>query len=63
MRHSQINSMEHSLPSEDNSHLNSQEIPRLRMEPEGPLPCSQQLATGPYPEPYESNPQPDILFR
>jgi len=27
------------------------------MEPEGSLPCSQHLATGPYPEPDESNPQ------
>jgi hypothetical protein len=32
------------------------------MEPEGLLPCSQDLATGHYPEPAEPNPNHSTLF-
>jgi len=32
------------------------------MEPEGPLLCSQELASGPCPEPDESSPHLPILF-
>jgi hypothetical protein len=32
------------------------------MEPEDPLLCQQEPATGPYPEPPESSPHPPILF-
>jgi len=32
------------------------------MEPEGSLPCSQQPATGPFPEQDESSPHPPTEF-
>jgi len=42
--------MEQNLPREANSHSSSKEIPSLLWNP-----CSQQPATGPYPEPDASN--------
>jgi hypothetical protein len=32
------------------------------MEPGGSIQCSQELSTGPYPEPYQSNPLHPIPF-
>jgi len=32
------------------------------MEPEGSLPCSQDPASGPFPQPDEYSPHPTILF-
>jgi hypothetical protein len=32
------------------------------MEPEGSLPCLQELTTGPYPEPDQFRSHPPILF-
>jgi hypothetical protein len=33
------------------------------MDPEGSLPYLQEKATGPYPEPHESNPQQSYFFK
>jgi hypothetical protein len=40
----------------------TQEFPQHFMEPEGSLPWSQEPSTGPYPEPYQSNPYNPIHF-
>jgi hypothetical protein len=47
--------------SEANSTL-SQSNSSPFVEPNGSLPWSQETATGPYPKPEESNPQPSRLF-
>jgi hypothetical protein len=54
--------MEQSPPREADSSSGSQKIPNPPMEPEGPLPYSQEPATGPYPEPDKSTPHFPILF-
>jgi hypothetical protein len=56
------NSTEQSPSWEADSHSASQQNSRPFMEPEGSLQCSQQPATGPYPEPDASNPQLPTLF-
>jgi len=47
---------------EADSHSTSQENFSPFTEPEGSLQCSQQLATGPYPKPDESNPHFSFSF-
>jgi hypothetical protein len=37
--------------------------PQHFIEPEGSMPCSQEPSTGPYPEPYQSNPLHPISLR
>jgi len=49
-------------PWEANSHLASQAIPRTFMEPEGLLCCSQEPATGHYPQPDASSAHLPTLF-
>jgi hypothetical protein len=46
-----IKPMEQSLSWDANIHSPNQEITRLLMETEGTIPCWEELATGPYPEP------------
>jgi len=53
--------MEQSSSSGTSCHSASQEI--SFMEPEGSLPCLQDLAPGPYNEPYLSSPQLQSYFR
>jgi hypothetical protein len=48
--------------SEANSHSASQEIPPPFIEPKGSLPCSQQPAIGPYPDPHAVSSQLPTLF-
>jgi hypothetical protein len=45
-----------------NNHSASQETLRLLLKLETSLPCSQEYATGLYPEPDESSPHPHIVF-
>jgi len=47
---------------EAGSHSASQEFPCLFMEPEGSLPCSQDPATGTYPDPNSSSPHLPTVF-
>jgi len=47
--------MEQTPSSDANSDSINQEIFHLCMEPEGSLPCSQELASDPYPQPDESS--------
>jgi hypothetical protein len=47
---------------EASSHSASQETPPSFMKPQGSLLCSQEPATGTYPEPDESSPHYPILF-
>jgi hypothetical protein len=56
--------MEQSTSWEANSHSASQEIKKFPAfyGNWSSLLCSQEPATGPYPEPYESNPHLPILF-
>ena len=56
------NSTEQRPSGEANSLSAGQEIPRILWEHEGSLPCSQQLATCPYPEPDQSSPFPPSHF-
>jgi hypothetical protein len=54
--------MEHSPSWEANSRSAGPKTPYLFMEAEVSLPCSQERATGPYPETPEFIPHPHIQF-
>jgi hypothetical protein len=54
--------MEQGHSSETKSHSVCQQIPCLFMEPKGSLPCSQEPANGPYPDPDKSTPRLPALF-
>jgi hypothetical protein len=56
------NYMEQSASYEASSLSVNQEMLQSFMKPVGSLPCSQEPATKPYSEPYESSPQPQIPF-
>jgi hypothetical protein len=54
--------MEQGASWEADSHSAGQEIPQPFTEPEGSLPCSQEPATGSFPEPDEFSPHLATLF-
>jgi hypothetical protein len=56
------NYMEQSASYQAGSCSVNQEMLQSVMEPVGSLPCSQEPATKPYSEPYESSPHPRIPF-
>jgi hypothetical protein len=53
--------MEQSRFSEDESSSASPELQRILWNPEGSLPCSQEPAACPSPEPDQSSPRPHLI--